>query len=91
MRTTCPGSERVTTWAKVEGQTRPGRARLAARLLKAFCSWCAECPAYSEIMKSNPAKNKAAREQLVPCPANIFGRDTTNSRSYRVRLGTRFE
>ena len=29
--------------------------------------------------------------KLVPCPANIFGRDTPNSRSCRVRLGTRFD
>ncbi len=62
--------ERITAWAKVEGQKRAGRARLAARLLKAFCSWCAEYPAYSEIMKSNPAKNKAAREQLGKPEAN---------------------
>ena len=62
--------ERVTAWAKVEGAKRAGRARLAARLLKAFCSWCAEYPAYREIMKSNPAKNKAAREQLGKPEAN---------------------
>ncbi len=56
--------ELVMEWAKAEGEKRAGRARLAARLLKAFLSWCAECPAYREIMKGNPAKNKAAREQL---------------------------
>ena len=33
----------------------------------------------------------ATVEKLVPCPANIFGRDTPNSRSCRVRSGTRFE
>ena len=32
-----------------------------------------------------------AEQLLVPCPANIFGRDTPNSRSCRVRSGTRFE
>ena len=56
--------ERVTEWAKAEGEKRAGRARLAARLLKAFLSWCAESPAYREIMTGNPAKNKSAREQL---------------------------
>ncbi len=62
--------ERVTAWAKFEGEKRAGRARIANRLLKAFCSWCAEYPEYREIMKSNPAKNKAAREQLGKPEAN---------------------
>ena len=57
-------TERVTEWAKVEGKKRPGRARLASRLLTVFLTWCAEYPAYREIVKSNPAKNKAAREIL---------------------------
>jgi len=56
--------ERVTEWAKVEGKKRPGRARLASRLLTVFLTWCAEYPAYREIVKSNPAKSKAAREIL---------------------------
>jgi integrase len=56
--------ERVTEWAKVEGEKRPGRARLAFRLLTVFLTWCAEYPAYREIMKSNPAKSKATREIL---------------------------
>jgi integrase len=56
--------ERVTEWASVEGKNRPGRARLASRLLSVFLTWCAEYPAYREIVKSNPAKSKAAREIL---------------------------
>ena len=56
--------ELVTEWAKVEGKKRPGRARLASRLLTVFLTWCAEYPAYRDIVKSNPAKNKAAREIL---------------------------
>ena len=56
--------ERVTEWATVEGKNRPGRARLASRLLSVFLTWCAEYPAYREIVKSNPAKSKAAREIL---------------------------
>ena len=31
------------------------------------------------------------RTRTLPCPANIFGRDTPNSRGCRVRLGTRFD
>lgn len=57
-------SERVTEWAKLEGEKRPGRARLANRLLKAFLSWCAEHTTYKSIVTSNAAKNKSAREQL---------------------------
>ena len=56
--------ELVTEWAKVEGKKRPGRARLASRLLTVFLTWCAEYPAYRDIVKSNPAKSKAAREIL---------------------------
>ncbi len=56
--------ERVTEWAKIEGKKRPGRARLASRLLSVFLTWCAEYPAYREMVKSNPVKNKAAREIL---------------------------
>ena len=57
-------AERVTEWAKVEGATRPGRARLATRLLKAFLSWCSEQPEYRDIVTSNAAKNKNTREIL---------------------------
>jgi len=56
--------ERVTEWAKVEGEKRPGRARLASRLLTIFLTWCTEHPTYREIVTRNPAKNKAARELL---------------------------
>jgi len=56
--------EIVTEWAKVEGEKRPGRARLASRLLTVFLTWCAEYTAYRDIVKSNPAKSKAAREIL---------------------------
>ncbi|MDD5579359.1 MAG: integrase family protein [Methylobacter sp.] len=56
--------ELVTAWAKVEGEKRPGRARLASRLLSVFLTWCAAYPAYREIVKGNAAKNKSAREVL---------------------------
>ncbi len=56
--------ERVEEWAKVEGEKRPGRARLASRLLSVFLTWCADNKDYREMVKSNPVKNKAAREIL---------------------------
>lgn len=56
--------ERVAEWAKVEGLKRPGRARLANRLLTVFLTWCAEYPAYRDIVQGNPAKNKSIREML---------------------------
>lgn len=58
-------TERVTEWAKVESKKRPGRARLASRLLTVFLTWCAnESPGYKTIITTNPAKNKTAREIL---------------------------
>ena len=62
--------ERVTAWANEEGEKRPGRARLASRLLKAFLSWCGDHPIYKGIVTSNPAKNKTAREILGKPQAN---------------------
>ncbi len=56
--------ERVEAWAKVEAATRPTRARLSLRLLKAFLNWCAEHATYKEAITSNAAKSKAARECL---------------------------
>ncbi len=56
--------ERVTEWAKTEGEKRPGRARLASRLLTVFLTWCAAHSDYREIVTRNPAKNKDARELL---------------------------
>ncbi len=57
-------SERLTEWARIEGLKRPGRARLANRLLSVFFTWCAEYSTYRELVKNNPAKNKTAREIL---------------------------
>jgi integrase len=41
-----------------------GRARLAARLLKAFLNWCLEHDTYSAIVSSNSVKTKKTREHL---------------------------
>lgn len=55
---------RVDEWATAEATTRPTRARLALRLLKAFLFWCAGHPIYKTIVTSNAAKSKDARESL---------------------------
>jgi integrase len=56
--------ELITEWAKVEGLTRPTRARLALRLLRAFIFWCAENAMYKGIITGNAAQSKTARESL---------------------------
>ena len=56
--------EMVTEWAKVEAVTRPTRARLALRLLRAFLNWCGRHSTYKAIVTSNSAQNNDARERL---------------------------
>jgi integrase len=56
--------ELVTEWAKVESKKRPGRARLASRLLSVFLTWCTEYPAYRDLVSGNAARNKSIREIL---------------------------
>lgn len=53
----------VEAWAKREAAKRPTYARLAWRLLKSFLAWCAEQPAYADLLPAqNPAKTKKSRE-----------------------------
>ena len=53
----------IEAWATKEAKTRPTSARLAWRLLKGFLNWCAEQPAYADLLPAkNPAKTKRARE-----------------------------
>ncbi len=55
----------IEVWAATEGKTRASSARLAWRLLTVFLTWCAEQPAYADLMPAkNPAKTKKAREAL---------------------------
>ena len=55
----------VEAWATAEGKVRPTSARLSWRLLKGFLGWCAEQPAYANLMTAkNPAKTKKSREAL---------------------------
>ncbi len=57
-------AERIEAWAKTEGKTRPTRARLALRLLKACLFWCATHREYSGICPPEAARSKKARETL---------------------------
>ena len=55
----------IEAWAANEGKTRASSARLAWRLLTVFLTWCAEQPAYANLMPAkNPAKTKKACEAL---------------------------
>lgn len=54
----------LSEWATVETRKRPGRARLATRLLSVFLTWCSEHSIYQDIVKSNPTRNKSFREVL---------------------------
>ena len=57
--------EAVQTWASVETQTRPTRARLGLNLFHAFLAWCSEQPQYAALVPDkNPARNRRARESL---------------------------
>ena len=56
--------ELVTEWAQAEAVTRPTRARLALRLLRAFLNWCGRHSTYKAIVTSNPAQNNDAKERL---------------------------
>lgn len=56
--------ELVTKWAKEESKKRPGRARIASRLLSVFLTWCADYPAYRELVTANAVRNKSVREIL---------------------------
>lgn len=56
--------ERVEAWAKEQAAKRPTRARLSLRLLKVFLFWCANHASYKNIVVTNAAQSKAARESL---------------------------
>ncbi|MGY4533623.1 integrase [Pseudomonas sp. TE3786] len=56
--------EAVERWAAKEGATRPTRARLAMRCLKAFLRWAADEPEYRALVAGDQAITKRARERL---------------------------
>ncbi len=57
-------ADRLEAWAAKEGATRPARARLSLRLIRAFLNWCAENKEYAEATKTGAAKSKRIREKL---------------------------
>ncbi len=56
--------EALERWAAKEGATRPTRARLAMRCLKAFLRWAADEPEYRAVVAGDQAITKRARERL---------------------------
>lgn len=54
----------VAAWIEREAITRPTPTRLAARLLRAFTSWCAEHEQYSALVPLNPVKSRKVRDAL---------------------------
>lgn len=56
--------ERMTAWAKIEGERRPARARNARTLLSTFLNWCINHPTYGAIVTSNPAQSKDIKKYL---------------------------
>lgn len=58
-------TDTVQAWAAQEAQTRPTRARLALRLLRAFLTWCKEQQQYTALLPDKlPTQNRRAREVL---------------------------
>ena len=57
-------SEAVRLWVERESKTRPARALLGFRLLRAFINWCAEDEAYSPLVQPDACKPKKTRQAL---------------------------
>lgn len=58
-------AERVKDWLAVEVASRPTRAALAFRLLRAFVRWCGEQDAYQDIISTDACSKRFVRE-LIP-------------------------
>lgn len=54
----------VEQWVKRESKTRPARALLGFRLLRAFLNWCAEHQDYAALVQPGACKTKKTREAL---------------------------
>jgi integrase len=52
-------------WVARETKTRPARALLGFRLLRAFLNWCAEHEDYCAIAQPDACKSKKTREKLT--------------------------
>jgi hypothetical protein len=56
--------EALERWAAQEGATRPTRARLAMRCLKAFLRWAADEPKFRAVVAGDQAITKRAKDRL---------------------------
>ncbi len=54
----------VQAWVTRETKTRPARALLGFRLLRAFMNWCAEHDDYRALVQADACKGKKTREKL---------------------------
>ena len=57
-------SEKVSDWLAKENQTRPARAALSYRLLRAFVRWCATVPEYRDAAHVDAVGAAVAREYV---------------------------
>jgi len=57
-------SAMVERWAVQEAATRPTRARLAWRMLKAFLAWCSTHSTYGNLVNANVAGGRRVRERI---------------------------
>jgi integrase len=91
----------VAAWLKVESATRPTRAALAFRLLRAFLNWCAEHPTFGAIAqadahkpkdvrrlvrKQTPKTDALQREHLPAWFAGVLADTNPHARAYLVGL-----
>lgn len=94
-------ADTVAAWLKVESATRPTRAALAFRLLRAFLNWCAEHPTYGAIAhadahkpkdvrrlvrKQTPKTDALQREHLPAWFAGVLADTNPHARAYLVGL-----
>jgi integrase len=54
----------VQSWVTRETKTRPARALLGFRLLRAFLNWCAESEGYQHLARPDACKGRRTREKL---------------------------
>lgn len=59
------GAEAVQAWVESETKTRPVRAALGFRLLRAFVNWCREHPEYRGIVQADACAGKRTREKVA--------------------------
>lgn len=58
-------AQAVEDWVRRETPTRPARAALGFRVLRAFLNWCAEHPDYRDIVQADACAGRRVRERLA--------------------------